>query len=67
MSTLELMTCEQAAKALNVSADRVRQFCQEGRLGQKLGGRWVIPADEVKLFDQIPRTTGRPPGNGRSN
>lgn len=67
VSTLELMTPEQAAKELGVSADRVRQFCKEGRIGQKVGGRWVIPADEVKMFQKIPRGTGRPRGNGQRN
>jgi len=67
MSTLNLLSCEEAARELKVTADRVRQFCREGRLGQRVGERWVIPADELKQFQKIPRDTGRPSGNDRDN
>ena len=61
VSTLSLLTPEQAAEFLKVSAERVRQFCREERLGQKLGRDWVISRDELVRFDNIPRQTGRPP------
>lgn len=67
MSTLNLLTCEDAAVQLGISPDRVRQFCREGRLGQRLGDRWVIPVDEVKQFSQIPRKTGRPSADEEHN
>ncbi len=60
MSTLSLLSCDQAAEVLDVTPIRVRQFCQEGRLGQKVGGQWVIPRDELEQFAKIPRDTGRP-------
>jgi len=60
MSTLSLLSCEQAAEVLKVTPIRVRQFCQEGRIGQKVGGQWVIPRDELDQFARIPRDTGRP-------
>ena len=60
MSSLSLLSCDEAAVELGVTSIRVRQFCQEGRIGQKVGGRWVIPRDELEQFVKIPRETGRP-------
>jgi excisionase family DNA binding protein len=64
-SQSELLTCKEAAQVLGVTPVRVRQFCQEGRLGQKLGDRWVIPKSELHQFKKIPRNSGRH-RNGRS-
>jgi len=60
VSTLNLLTIAEVAEALGVSSERVGQFCREGRLGQKVGGQWVIPKDELEQFRTIPRKRGRP-------
>jgi len=66
VSTLSLVSVNEAAEALGVSPGRVRQFCREGRLGQQVGDRWVIPRDELEQFRKIPRDHGRPPqGNSQ--
>lgn len=67
VSMLNLLTCEEAAPYLGVSAERVRQFCRERRLGQRIGDRWVIPMDELQQFSKIPRETGRPPAEEKRN
>ena len=59
MSTL--VSVNEAAEALGVTPGRVRQFCRDGRLGQQVGDRWVIPRDELNQFAKIPRDHGRPP------
>ena len=61
MSTLNLLNVDKAAQELDLSPARVRRLCLEGRLGQKVGGRWVVPEDELRMFAQIPRRPGRPP------
>jgi len=66
MSTLQLLDAKEAADQLDLSLARIHQFCKEGRLGQKVGGQWIIPADELQQFARIPRKTGRPPGKGES-
>ena len=61
MSTENLLTAAGAAVRLGITEERMRQFCAEGRIGAKLGGRWVITTDELRQFKKIPRRTGRPP------
>jgi hypothetical protein len=43
----------------------VRQFCQQGRLGQRAGNQWVIAEDELKAFARKPRPDGYPKGKPR--
>jgi excisionase family DNA binding protein len=44
----ELMTISQAAGRLGVSARRIRQLIQAGRLrAAQVGGRWLILAEDV--------------------
>ena len=62
VSTLSLVSVIEAADFLGITTERVRQFCREGRLGQQVGDRWVIPEDELKQFAKIPRPNGRPKG-----
>ncbi|HUT88840.1 MAG TPA: helix-turn-helix domain-containing protein [Thermoguttaceae bacterium] len=65
MSTLNLLNLQKAAVMLGVSRQRVQQFCEEGRLGQKVGSQWVIPSDELEQFSKIPRPNGKPPKKNR--
>lgn len=60
MANLSLLTVEETAKRLSVCESRVRQFCLEGRLGQRIGGRWIITEEELRIFKRIPRPTGKP-------
>jgi len=61
IASLPLVNCEQAAEYLGLSSVRVRQFCLEGRLGQKVGNQYVISRDELEQFAKIPRYPGRKP------
>lgn len=61
VSTEKYLSTKDAAKLLNVSQVRVRQFCQEGRIGQKVGDRYLILRDEVQKFLSHERPNGRPP------
>lgn len=55
------MTAEEAADFLGLSAERVRVFCQQGRLGKKISGVWVITSTELQEFQKQRRGPGRPP------
>ena len=56
-----ILSCEEAAKRLRISRRRMAQFCKEGRVGKRLGGRWVIQEAELEQFQKQPRRVGRPP------
>jgi len=50
------------AKLAGVDQSFVRRSLRSGRLrGEKLGGVWVIAADEVDRWLRTPRKRGRPP------
>ena len=55
-----LLTVPQAAELLGLSDVRVRQFCQQGRLGKKIGPLYLISQRELRAFSDKPRLTGRP-------
>ena len=50
-----------AAQFLGLSETRVRQFCQEKRIGRKIGNSYVITQDELLEFAKNERPTGKPP------
>jgi hypothetical protein len=52
------MSVEQAAEKLDLTPQRVRQFCREGRLGRRVGKTWVITDAELEAFAKIPRLRG---------
>ena len=56
-----LMGLQTAAERLKLSRSRLYQFCTEGRLGERVDGRWLISEAEIRLFQQIERPNGRPP------
>ena len=62
---MELLTVPQAAEYLSLSAVRVRQFCQAGRLGRKVGYRWIITMEELEAFAERERPIGYPLGQSR--
>jgi len=49
-----------AAMLLGLSEIRVRQLCQKGKLGEKVGRNWVIYGSEIDDFKQLDRPPGRP-------
>jgi excisionase family DNA binding protein len=63
MNINDMLTIEDVARELNLSTRRVRQFCQEGRLGRRLGWQWVITRDELEEFKPQYRPCGRPKGS----
>lgn len=44
------MTVAEVAKALGLSEGRVRVICQQGCLGQRVAGVWLITTDELEAF-----------------
>ena len=57
---MKLYDVNGAAEYLDVSPQRVRQFCGAGRLGQKVGHQWIITEAELAEFAQKPRLPGVP-------
>jgi excisionase family DNA binding protein len=56
----KLLTTAEAADRLGISEVRIRQLCQDGRLGRKIGRDWLFTAEEVESFRRQSRPTGRP-------
>lgn len=46
----DMYTTAKAAEKLGISEIRVRQLCQQGRLGRKVGRDWVISLDEINDY-----------------
>jgi len=68
----DFVTIPEAARQLGLPQTAVRQFRQEGRLGDCLliGRQWLIPRAAFLRFSQIIRPTGRPkskPDKGLKN
>lgn len=59
VATENLHSISEAAEHLGITEALVRRYCREGRIGSRVGKVWVISADELKLFSQIPRRRGR--------
>lgn len=55
-----MMTVTDAAERLGLTPVRVRQFCQQGRLGEKCGSFWIISEAELRRFAKKTRKSGRP-------
>lgn len=58
--TTELLTPEDVAARLRIRESLVRRYCQQGRIGRKIGDRWFITPEELREFRKIPRHPGRP-------
>lgn len=57
----EVMTSNEVAQLLGISAGRVRQLAREGRLaGSRRGRDWIFIAEDVRRFAADPRPSGRP-------
>lgn len=60
MATEKMYSARDAAKRLGVTPVRVRQFCQQGRLGKKVGNSYVITDEELSSFAKVERRRGAP-------
>ncbi len=56
----DLLTVREVAAELGLSEHRVREYCREGRLGQKIGRQWLITRAQLEAFKKIPRKHGAP-------
>lgn len=61
MASLDMLSTSEAAEALDLTEGLIARYCREGRLGQKVGNRWVIFRQELEQFEKIPRKPGRKP------
>lgn len=43
-----------------ISPERVRQLCEQGRLGQRVGKGWIISQEDIDNFNSLNRSKGRP-------
>lgn len=57
---MELLSVDQVAEELELSTNTVRVFCQQGRIGTKVGNQWIITRAELEAFKATPRPVGRP-------
>ncbi|HSH02993.1 MAG TPA: helix-turn-helix domain-containing protein [Anaerolineae bacterium] len=60
---MDMLTVKQAAKELSIAETTLRFYCQEGRIGTKVGRQWVITRKELERFQSKPRPVGRPPSD----
>jgi excisionase family DNA binding protein len=56
----KLLTPKEAAERLGVSLRRAQKLCKDGRLGFRVGNRYVIPESSLVAFQSIARKVGRP-------
>lgn len=60
MASEKLLSVPEAAEVLSLSNVRVRQLCQQGRIGEKIGRNYILTEREVKEFAKKTRPAGRP-------
>lgn len=68
MTTMtNLLSTIEAAEVLELTRRRVQKFCEEGRLGFRVGGRYAIPFEELRRFKKKHHTAKtRKSGNGKT-
>lgn len=55
----QICTAEEAGAILNLTPERVMQFCREGRIdSRKMGRDWVLSLPAVREFAKIDRPNG---------
>lgn len=57
---MELLDIKHAAAELDIAVVTLRLYCQQGRIGTKVGTQWVITRTELEAFKAMPRLVGRP-------
>lgn len=56
-----ILTVSEVAEELGITEVTVRRYCQQGRLGEKIGRQWLITRSELDEFKKNRRGPGRPP------
>lgn len=59
MSGSEILSLRGAAKIAAVSHETVRQWCEKGVLGQRVGDRWHIPKTDLNRILRARRVLGK--------
>ena len=63
----QVCTADEAAAILNLTPERVMQFCRAGRIqARKMGRDWVLSLPSVRDFAEIERPEGRPKNSENS-
>jgi len=57
---MDWLDVHQAAEFLELSEQRVRQLAKDGRIGMKVGYRWLFNRAKLEEFAKVPRQAGRP-------
>ena len=57
----EILDITTAAKELGIAKTTLRQHCQNGYLGQKIGRDWIITRSDLENYKEKRRAPGRPP------
>ena len=60
----EILDIKTAAKELGIAKTTLRQHCQKGYLGQKVGRDWIITRVDLEKYMETRRKPGRPPKPG---
>lgn len=61
---MHFLTTSQVANELGITETTVRRYCNEGRMGTKIGRQWLITRDELDRFKKSRREPGRPKKQG---
>ena len=62
---MQLLTTEQAARRLGLSAGLIRRYCRQGRLGKRVGRNFAISESDLRKFAAVARLIGKPPKSPR--
>lgn len=65
MMAAKTLTPAEAAPKLGLALPTVYVYCQQGRLGEMVDGRYRITREELREFARIPRKPGWPRGKPR--
>ena len=57
---MKMLSLKEAADELGITVSTLRPYCQDGRIGTKVGNQWVITRAELEEFKAKPRKVGRP-------
>ena len=59
--SIKMLTADEAAEKLNITAGLIRRYCRDGRLVSQLEGKvWLISPGELERFKAKPRKRGNP-------
>ena len=61
----EFLTTPQAARRLGISKIWLQKLAQAGRVGRKVGGRYLFTAQELEAFSKLERKVGNPNWKGK--